>query len=71
MPDPCDPYGYFHRVRPWIQGWKDNPALGDGLVYDGVIETGGSASATWPICYASSLQARVTRRQPNSTMRAS
>ena len=34
MPDQCDPYVYFHRVRPWIHGWKDNPALGDGLVYE-------------------------------------
>ena len=45
MPDQCDPYVYFHRVRPWIHGWKDNPALGDGLVYDGVIETGGTPQA--------------------------
>ncbi len=45
MPDQCDPYVYFHRVRPWIHGWKDNPALGDGLVYEGVIETGGAPQA--------------------------
>ncbi|MEM8684274.1 MAG: indoleamine 2,3-dioxygenase [Pseudomonadota bacterium] len=36
MPERCDPYIYFQRVRPWIHGWKDNPALPDGLVYDGV-----------------------------------
>ncbi|MEO0345531.1 MAG: indoleamine 2,3-dioxygenase [Pseudomonadota bacterium] len=41
MPERCDPYVYFHRVRPWIHGWKDNPALGAGLVYDGVAETNG------------------------------
>lgn len=41
MPERCDPYIYFHRVRPWIHGWKDNPALGPGLVYAGVDETGG------------------------------
>lgn len=41
MPDRCDPYIYFHRVRPWIHGWKDNPALGPGLVYEGVAETHG------------------------------
>lgn len=45
MPDRCDPYVYFHRVRPWIHGWKDNPALGDGLVYEGVAETGGAPQA--------------------------
>lgn len=42
MPERCDPYIYFHRVRPWIHGWKDNPALGAGLVYEGVDATGGS-----------------------------
>ncbi len=36
MPERCDPYIYFQRVRPWIHGWKDNPALPDGLVYEGV-----------------------------------
>lgn len=36
MPERCDPYVYFHRVRPYIHGWANNPALGDGLVYDGV-----------------------------------
>ena len=41
MPERCDPYVYFHRVRPWIHGWKDNPALADGLIYEGVEETGG------------------------------
>lgn len=41
MPERCDPYVYFHRVRPWIHGWKDNPALGAGLIYEGVEETGG------------------------------
>ncbi len=45
MPERCDPYIYFHRVRPWIHGWKDNPALGEGLVYEGVAETGGAPQA--------------------------
>lgn len=36
MPEGCDPYVYFHRVRPYIHGWKDNPALPQGVVYDGV-----------------------------------
>ncbi len=42
MPERCDPYIYFHRVRPWIHGWKDNPALGPGLIYEGVEATGGT-----------------------------
>ena len=41
MTERCDPYVYFHRVRPWIHGWKDNPALADGLIYEGVAETEG------------------------------
>jgi indoleamine 2,3-dioxygenase len=45
MPERCDPYIYFHRVRPYIHGWKDNPALGDGIIYEGVAETGGRPQA--------------------------
>ena len=45
MPERCDPYVYFHRVRPYIHGWKDNPALPDGLIYQGVNETGGRPQA--------------------------
>ena len=36
MPERCDPYIYFQRVRPYIHGWANNPALGEGLVYEGV-----------------------------------
>lgn len=36
MPEGCDPYIYFNRVRPYIHGWKDNPALPNGLIYEGV-----------------------------------
>ena len=36
MPEYCDPYIYYQRVRPYIHGWKDNPALPQGLIYDGV-----------------------------------
>ncbi len=45
MPERCDPYTYFHRVRPYIHGWKDNPALGAGLIYEGVEESGGKPQA--------------------------
>lgn len=43
MPEWCDPYVYFHRVRPYIHGWKDHPGLPDGLVYEGVEEYEGKA----------------------------
>ena len=36
MPERCDPYIYYQRVRPYIHGWKNNPALPDGLIYEGV-----------------------------------
>lgn len=36
MPERCDPYIYFQRVRPYIHGWANNPALGEGLIYEGV-----------------------------------
>jgi indoleamine 2,3-dioxygenase len=36
MPEHCDPYIYFHRVRPYIHGFKDQPALPDGVIYEGV-----------------------------------
>ena len=38
MVEHCDPYIYYHRVRPFIHGWKDNPALPYGLMYQGVDE---------------------------------
>jgi indoleamine 2,3-dioxygenase len=36
MPEYCDPGAYYLRVRPFIHGWKNHPALPDGLVYEGV-----------------------------------
>lgn len=41
MVERCDPHTYYLRVRPYIHGWKDNPALPDGLVYEGVEKFGG------------------------------
>jgi len=38
MPERCDPYIYYNRVRPYIHGWKNNPALPDGLVYEGMFD---------------------------------
>ena len=34
MPEKCDPYIYYHRVRPYIFGTKDNPHLKKGLIYE-------------------------------------
>ena len=41
MPERCDPYIYYHRVRPYIHAWKDHPQFPSGLVYEGVTEFNG------------------------------
>lgn len=43
MPEHCDPYIYFNRVRPYIHGWKNHPDLPVGLIYEGVAAYGGLA----------------------------
>ncbi len=45
MPERCDPYVYFHRVRPYIHGWANNPALPGGLIYQGVEKYAGKPQA--------------------------
>jgi indoleamine 2,3-dioxygenase len=41
MTEKCDPYMYYHRVRPYIHGWKGNPAMPEGLIYEGVEKYAG------------------------------
>ncbi|MBS1709462.1 MAG: hypothetical protein JSS65_12180 [Armatimonadetes bacterium] len=41
MPEWCDPYIYYHRVRPYIHGWNSHPDLPEGVVYEGVEAYGG------------------------------
>jgi indoleamine 2,3-dioxygenase len=41
MPEHCDSYIYYHRVRPYIHGWKNHPDLPNGLIYEGVVPYGG------------------------------
>jgi len=41
MPEWCDPYIYYRRVRPYIHGWKNHPDLPEGIVYEGVEAYGG------------------------------
>jgi indoleamine 2,3-dioxygenase len=43
MPQWCDPGVYYLRVRPYIHGWKNHPALPEGLIYEGVAEYAGTA----------------------------
>jgi indoleamine 2,3-dioxygenase len=41
MPEWCDPYIYYNRVRPYLHGWKDHPDLPRGVIYEGVEAYGG------------------------------
>lgn len=45
MPERCDPYIYYQRVRPYIHGWKNNPAMPEGLIYEGVTQYAGKPQA--------------------------
>ena len=64
MPEHCDPYIYYNRVRPYIHGWKNNPSVPNGLIYKGVAEyknqpqqfrgETGSQSSIIP-CYSAAL----------------
>lgn len=41
MYERCDPYVYYHRVRPFMFGWRNNPELPHGMIYESVAEYGG------------------------------
>ena len=43
MTDGCDPYIYYTRVRQPMSGWRSNPLLPDGLLYEGVGDEGATA----------------------------
>ncbi|XP_068012864.1 indoleamine 2,3-dioxygenase 2 [Melanerpes formicivorus] len=49
MHDHVDPAVFYAVIRIFLSGWKDNPAMPDGLIYEGVAEepmeySGGSAA---------------------------
>ncbi|XP_061871750.1 indoleamine 2,3-dioxygenase 2 [Colius striatus] len=49
MHDCVDPAVFYSVIRIFLSGWKDNPAMPDGLIYEGVCEqplgySGGSAA---------------------------
>ena len=35
MYERCAPFVFFNRLRPFLAGWKDEPLLPDGLIYEG------------------------------------
>ena len=36
MYERCAPFVFFNRLRPFLAGWKDEPLLPDGLIYEGI-----------------------------------
>lgn len=36
MREGCHPFIFYHRVRPFLSGWKHNPTLPHGVLYSGV-----------------------------------
>jgi hypothetical protein len=45
----CDPYVFYKKLRQILSGWSNNPAVPDGIVYEGVSDepkkyNGGSAA---------------------------
>ena len=38
MPEHCDPTVYFTQIRPYLRGWKDNPSLPQGIIYEDCYE---------------------------------
>jgi len=45
----CDPYIFYKKLRQFLSGWNNNPALPDGVIYEGVSDVplkynGGSAA---------------------------
>lgn len=42
MRERCNSIVYFLRVRPFTHGWYNNPALSEGMVYEGVAKYAGT-----------------------------
>ncbi|OGZ28570.1 MAG: hypothetical protein A2931_03215 [Candidatus Niyogibacteria bacterium RIFCSPLOWO2_01_FULL_45_48] len=62
MPEHCDPYIYYTRVRPYLFGWSERSPLPNGVIYEGVDEfegkpqkffgETGAQSSIVPVLYA-------------------
>lgn len=40
MPEQCDPYIFYHRVRICLSGWKNSPSYPNGVIFEGVNNNG-------------------------------
>lgn len=36
LAEKCDPAVFYKRIRQYLSGWNNNPALPDGLIYEGI-----------------------------------
>ncbi|CAG8832546.1 25001_t:CDS:2, partial [Racocetra persica] len=36
MHEKCDPYVFYHMIRPYLSGWENEDRLPKGLIYEGV-----------------------------------
>jgi indoleamine 2,3-dioxygenase len=41
----CHPYAFYHRVRPFLSGWRANPTLPRGVAYAGVHDDSKAGSS--------------------------
>ncbi|GLC50524.1 hypothetical protein PLESTB_000389300 [Pleodorina starrii] len=72
MGEKCDPYIYYQRVRTPMSGWRNNPNLPQGLIYEGVSpepvqlygETGAQSSILHAFDAALGVQHEQVRTAP-------
>jgi len=60
MAEGCSPEFFFHRLRPFLNGWANNPALPGGLVYTGVAEFSGLPQSFRGAAGSQSTSVRLT-----------
>ena len=71
----CDPYIFYTRVRKFLQGWRGNPLIPEGMIYEGVSEEpqlfhGGSAAQSCILAvFDAFLSVQHEREQTRQFMR--
>ena len=71
----CDPYIFYTRVRKFLQGWRGNPLIPEGMIYEGVSDSpqlfhGGSAAQSCILAvFDSFLSVQHEREQTRQFMR--
>ena len=71
----CDPYIFYTRVRKFLQGWRGNPLIPEGMIYEGVSDApqlfhGGSAAQSCILAvFDAFLSVQHEREQTRQFMR--